>query len=60
MKERITFKFERRPHPNQRSDYSRRSGTLDNAVRFAPRFDPSAPETPLTPTPEPSEAPKHQ
>ena len=52
LKELRTFKFERRPYPNQRSDCTPRSGTLDNGVRFACPIDPSAPETSLTPTPE--------
>ena len=42
-KEHRTFKFERRPHPNQCSDSSPRSAPVDNALRITHRIEPSSP-----------------
>ena len=45
LKDHITFKFERRPSPNQRSDPSPRTGKCYCSLRSARPFDPNAPET---------------
>ena len=59
LKEHRTLKLGRRPYPNQRPDPTPRTQKCEEGMRFARPFDPGAPETSPTPTPEPSEATKH-